>query len=397
MNILIDIRALQFPHLSGVGEYTYQLVDHLLKLESGHHFILWTNGAASLVHTESDRALKVWSASKKVTVLRTRFPNKILNLSLFLSGWPRIDRIAARLAGRPVDVLFMPNLHFIGFGKGVHVVVTVHDLSFEWYPEFFSARSVWWHRLIRPRVLLSRADHIVAVSKRTKQDVVSHFGIAPQRITAIYPGSVGIDESHLEEHAVERKRVRHSYRLPREYVLFLGTREPRKNIESLLAAYKIAAQRIENMPDLVIGGLAGWKEKPIMRAVRSLGMPGNVHVVGFIKPEDKRAVYGGASLFIYPSYYEGFGFPPLEAMAQGVPVIASYSGSLAEVLGQGAVLIDPYNIEDIAVAMVEVLSSEPLRKRLMEKGFEQVRKYQWKQCAEQVLQVMEAKDRQRRL
>lgn len=367
MNIAIDVRSLMEGRHSGVEEYTIEIIRGMLRVAPEHTYHLFYNAA---------RPVTLPEFSGNVRIHRFRYPNKLLNLSQFALAHPRWDRLV------PADCFFVPSLRLMPLSPTVPLVTTVHDLSFERFPEFFSAKRRAWHRLMRPRALVKNSDHIIAVSHATKEDVKSIYDVPDERISVVYSGvppSIDVPTS------VDIRTVRDLYHLPAKYILFFGTLEPRKNIPSLIRAFDAIAADIPQ--HLVIAGARGWLTNEIDEAVAAATHRDRIHVPGFIAEHHKAALYGGADLFVYPSFYEGFGFPPLEALLAGTPVITSYNSSLPEVVGEWATLIDPYNPGELALVMKEVIREPPLVTAKIRQAICQ--KYSWDHAAEKVVDILQ--------
>jgi glycosyltransferase involved in cell wall biosynthesis len=194
---------------------------------------------------------------------------------------------------------------------------------------------------------MQRADHIIAVSQATRDDVVELYDIEPERISVIYSGVT------LEDGA----DIRQWQSLPEKFILYLGTLEPRKNIVSLVEAFSAIAGSVKH--DLVIAGAPGWLNAPLERAVHLSPVRERIHRIGFVPDKFKASLYATADIFVYPSFYEGFGFPPLEALLAGTPVVTSYNSALPEVVGEWATLIDPYKPAELATVLQELLRDPP--------------------------------------
>ena len=259
-------------------------------------------------------------------------------------------------------------------------VITVHDLSFVNHPELFTAGKRSYKQLMTP-LSLKRADRIIAVSQNTKNDIVKLYKTDPGKVTVVYNG-VGEEFCEVESKDV-LSEARKKYELPDKYILFVGTIEPRKNIINLIKAYKKSGTDLI----LAIVGKKGWMSDSIIKEITS---DNRILWLDTVGSKDLPALYSMADLFVYPSLYEGFGLPVLEAMACGTPVITSNVSSLPEVAGDAAVLVDPDNADAIACAIKNILKNEELRKSLISKGPEQARKFSWKKCAKETLKVYES-------
>lgn len=370
MRIGIDIRSLAAGRRTGVEEYTIGLLRELFRSGTEHEYVLFFNAWGK---SEPDLS---WAESfPNVTVRRFRIPNKLLNLSLWYLRYPKLDRL---IGG--VDVFFMPNLNFAAFSRQTKLIVTAHDLSFEFFPETFSWKQRLWHFAINFRSLLRQADRIVAVSHSTKDDLVTRYHIPARQIDVIQSG---IDERFrpMDRNDLSLLAVKEKYQLPYKFILYLGTIEPRKNLGALLKAFEAyhrsavgdEMQRYE----LVLAGRPGWKYDELFAAIATSPFRDKIRMIGFVDDADKPALYNLASLFVYPSFYEGFGFPPLEALASGVPVIASHSASLPEVIGTAGVLIDPYRPDEIYQAMCGILGDKSYQARLKERALIEREAFTW--------------------
>jgi glycosyltransferase involved in cell wall biosynthesis len=256
------------------------------------------------------------------------------------------------------------------------------------WPQFVTRR----HRLVAAaagRRLRRQADLVIVPSETTKADVVDQLQIDPGRI-AVIPW--GCDERFQpQEDPTRLALVRRKYRLPGRYVLFVGTLEPRKNLTTLLKAYAmLRAGGQDEDAKLVVVGRKGWLYDEVFETVRALALHRDVLFTDFVDDADLPDLYRGASLFVLPSFYEGFGLPILEAMASGVPVIASNTSSMPEVAGEAALLIDPRNPQAMAEAMAGVLADEQLRKTMTQRGLARAQCFTWESVAQKTLALYAA-------
>jgi len=372
MKIGIDIRTLLDARPSGVSEYVLNLLKEMFKLDTANEYRLFYNCFGDCPNLPEFK-------QANVKLIKYNYPNKVLNYLLFkIFNYPKLDKDLA------VDVFFMPHLNFIGLSVGAKSLLTVHDLSFLKYPEFFSARKNFWHRMVKAKKLLKRFSLVIAVSENTKRDIVELGGINPDKVRVIYSG-VGEEYKKLPliNYQFSVKRVRDKYNLPERFILYLGTIEPRKNVDGIIRAYNQLRVMSCELRDykLIIAGARGWKSENIYREWDKSAFKNDIKFLGYVEPDDKIYLYNLASVFIYPSFYEGFGFPPLEAMACGVPVVASFASSLPEVVGDAALMVDPYNINDLAGALEKVLVDENLKNKLIARGLEQAKKFSWRETA----------------
>jgi glycosyltransferase involved in cell wall biosynthesis len=289
-----------------------------------------------------------------------------------------IDDVDRLMGG--VDVLYVPNLNFISWSSACQIVMTVHDLSFMRFPEFFGLKMRLWHYITRPEKIFKKVDTLIAVSENTKRDLVDLLHISPEKIKVLYEG-VDPDCHVFAQDDSRLSHVREKYHLPKKFILYLGTLEPRKNIETLIEAY----QALETDAELVIAGGTGWKTQSIYKLARGNS---KIHFMGYIDAQDKGALYNLAHIFVYPSYYEGFGLPLLEAMACGVPVIAGSNSAQVEVVADSGLLIDPYNVNDVAQAIQLLLSDQDVYTYYKEVGLKRTQQFSWDEAGKQLLQIL---------
>jgi len=398
MTIGIDIRMLARGARTGVEEYTINLLSNMLCLDKNVKYKLFYNGYQKMELNYD------WLKLPNVELMQFRMPNRVLDISSHFLNHPKLDKLL-----KGVDLFFSPHIFLSSVSGKCKTVTTFHDLSFEMYPEFYSAGKSYWHFSVNPKKQAEKADRIIAVSQSTKDDLVKFYGIESSKIKVIYSGVD--DESKIVDSELRILEVRKKYNLPEKYILYLGTLEPRKNIIGLIKAFELFKKRNPPSPlfqrgscvpslskgvrgisgvKLVIAGSKGWLYKDIFKVANSSFVKDDIIFAGFINDQDKPILYNSAELFVYPSFYEGFGFPPLEAMLCGVPVITSNFSSLPEAVGDAAVMVDPYNLDELAEAMQMVLADDKLRNILIQKGFERVKKFNWKKCAEETLEVLKS-------
>jgi len=278
------------------------------------------------------------------------------------------------------DIIHYPASFARATGRGglrtAKVVVTVHDLSFLHHPEWFKrGRAAYYRAAIQPTVTL--ADLLLADSEATAQDLMSLLGVPNEKIVVT---PLGVDEEFAPSPAEHIARVRRTYTLPDRFFLYLGTIEPRKNLPRVIEAFESIADACDL--DLVIAGREGWRAESTRLAYQRARARSRIRFPGFIPSEDMPAVLSAATVFVWPSLFEGFGLPPLEAMACGTPVITSSTSSLPEVVGDAAIQVVPEEVSQIAHAMQRLASDETERARLRTASLERARRFTWRRTAE---------------
>lgn len=261
-------------------------------------------------------------------------------------------------------------------------VVTIHDLAFLVYPDQYPAMQRRYLRAMT-RASVRKAERVIAVSSYTAQDVASRLEVPREKVVAV-PNGVS-EEFTPRAGSDELERFRAENDLPQDFLLFVGTLQPRKNLVGLLRAYSRVPERLR-LPLYVVGG-QGWMFQEIYDEVISLGIAEDVHFPGYAASESLPLWYSAATAFLYPSFYEGFGLPVLEAMACGAPVVTSRTSSLPEVVGDAGLLVSPDNPEEIAAAITDLLDDSALRERLSAKGVEQARQFTWRRTARETAAV----------
>jgi glycosyltransferase involved in cell wall biosynthesis len=281
-----------------------------------------------------------------------------------------------------------PDIFFVQFNAPARVdckiVAEIHDLSFEHVPETFR-----WHEHPRMRFTTRRtarkADHVITCSEYTRADIIDTYKLAPEKVTAIHLAAASRFAPAAGD---DIARIRDRYGLPSEFILAVGSIQPRKNLERLIDAYRLLNQRI-NAPPLVLVGKKAWLYKDSIAAVERSGCGEKIRLTGFVPEEDLPAIYSAATVFVYPSFFEGFGLPPLEAMQCGTPVITGDRTSLPEIVGSAGVLVDPYDSKALADAIERLLSDRELRTKLTQRGLERSKMFSWEQTARDTLKVFE--------
>lgn len=369
MNIGVDLRLFAEGRQSGVEEYTESILQNLLEIDQKNTYRLFFNAYKAKEGEQRVRAFEKYS-NVELTILN--LPNKMLNASFHLRKRPYLDELVGG-----ADVWFSPNIIFSSLSRHVKKVLTVHDLSFEIYPEFLSLKRKLWHRAVDPKKQIESCSKIIAVSHATKDDLVNYYNIDSERITVIHSGLRKTRE--LNDATIDLKDT---FNIHSPYFLFFATLEPRKNADALLRAYDQFRVSNSERIQLVLAGASGWLDKGIRQFINESQYADDIVLTGPVSEEEKTTLYKNAIVLLYPSLYEGFGFPPLEAMQLDIPVITSAASSLPEVVGKNAILVDPYSISDIEAAMRSITTSESLRAEYIKRGRSHHEVFQWREAAE---------------
>jgi len=366
MKIAIDIRSLHTGKVSGVENYIVNVLENLLHSDKQNQYSLLYNGFA-----DQDFSQFQFMNSQ---IIRKNIPNKFLNLALKFFGRPKFEKLFGHY-----DILFLPNANYVALEPNTKLAVTVHDLSPVTLPEYYDIKRRVWHWFLNLRQLYDRANILFAVSEHTKQDLIRLFDIAPEKIKVIYPGiNHKLFRSDL---AVSDLRwIRNKYGLPAEFFLSINTIEPRKNYENVIEAF----ERLPRPIPLILGGKRGWNYRPIFNRIAKSPRRRFIRYIGYVPEEDKPYLIKLSRAVITPSIFEGFGFPALEGLAVGTPVLTSNVTSLPEVVGDSALLVNPHNVAEIAQGMAQLLTDDSLRNTLIEKGLQQAQKFNWQDTARQI-------------
>ncbi|MBI2462696.1 MAG: glycosyltransferase family 4 protein [Candidatus Spechtbacteria bacterium] len=375
LRIGVDARVLMNNRHGGVGEYTSCLLEEMVRMAPQHEFHLFLNS----MRFSGEDFLETLPPNCIPHIFRV--PNKAFSLLHKFFYRPRLD---ALIGG--IDVWWSP--HFLPAPVSCPKVLTIHDLSFLYYPEMFDLKRRLWHAMVNPKHEAQTARKIIAVSRSTADDISNKWEISSEKIEVIYSG-VGENFSAVRN-AQELESARKKYHLPQKFILFFGVIEPRKNLAGLVRAFDyMRSQHPQEKTALVIAGSKGWSSRSLFETIYISPYRNDIYCIGFVDDQDKAALYSMAEIFVYPSFFEGFGFPPLEAMACGTPVVASHVASLPEIVQEAGILVDPLRLEEVAFAMGELLRDDELRVSLREKGLAQAKKFRWEEAARRTLNVLE--------
>ena len=365
MRIAFDGTTLT-PGRTGVGYYTEHLLQHLAReVEStGDEIVVVSNKPI-----DTQRPLPAHVRVHE----GHRFPVRI--------GWMQMRAQRALGAVRP-DVAHFTN-GMMPIGSPVSTIVTIHDMSLRLYPQCHPTRRLLLNRPLM-HLAIRQAASIVTVSDSARRDLLRLHGIAADRVSVVHEAAS--PAFHAITDSTRLDRIRSKYGLPPRFVLYVGTIEPRKNLPRLVEAFARARRR--GIPHhLVCVGPYGWSSRDLSRCIDRHGMSDAVHFTGYAPFEDLPVIYNLGELFVFPSLYEGFGLPVVEAMASGVPVITSNTSSLGEIAADAAVTVDPTSTEAIADALVRVATDAALRRELSDRGLRRAEAFSWTRTAKEMLAV----------
>jgi glycosyltransferase involved in cell wall biosynthesis len=383
MRIAVDTRGINHIFKGGVNEYTISLLQEFFASGVGVEFDLLTSG----LDASNRRSVRRLFPYPNATVRTANIPNKLLNATILGLGEPKLERIDKAQS----DVLFMPNLNTLAKKRKTPLIVTFHDLSYEVYADFFSGRMRAWHHFVQPKRIAKEADVIIAVSESTKQDLVELYGVNQEKVRVIYPGVSSMYtpiDLQSREYVGEVHSVRTKYQLPQEFLLYLGTLEPRKNVGMVIEAFEAIAAKYPSL-DLVIAGKKGWLCEEILMLAADSPFATRIHFTGFVDEADKVYLYNLAKIFVYPSFYEGFGFPVIEALSCGVPTITSHVSSLPEVTEGKALTISPYNVHELIWGIDQLMSDDRLYQEFVLRSVSIKGKYRWDVAMKKTMQIFE--------
>jgi glycosyltransferase involved in cell wall biosynthesis len=350
---------------AGVSHYIEQVLQHLGQIDSTNHYSVFTTRGLDAAALGLPANFQVRPSRLPTINPRVRIP------------WEQM--LAPILLRRIGADLYHGALNVVPFACPIPSVVTVHDLAFIRFPETFRSYNRTYLD-IATRLSVRRAQRILAVSEHTRREVVGLLGVPAERVV-VTPNAA---RAHFRLPDPQRlEAFRRAHDLPERFILYVGTLEPRKNLTTLLEAYAEVSQ-LHDLP-LLIGGGKGWLYQPVFARLEELDLRDRVRFIGYIEEEELPLWYAAATVFVFPSIYEGFGMPPLEAMACGTPVICSDSSSLPEVVADAGVLVPPRDAAAWSAAIDQVLRDADLRADLRERGLRRAAHFTWRNSAEQTL------------
>jgi glycosyltransferase involved in cell wall biosynthesis len=352
----------------GIGRYTENLVSNLLLIDRKNEYYL--------IHSNKKDYNFIGNYQEIRLPFFDSIPKKLI------TGTFLFEKICKDYK---LDILHdLGQISPFFFKSKTKKVLTIHDLSVYRYPKYFSLYARTYSKLFP--TITKNTNKIITDSNSSKRDIIKILGVKKENIDVVY---LGIENKFkVIRNKKTLKELRTKYNLPRQYVLFIGTIEPRKNLVSLIKAFAKALPSLKGDIKLIIGGKIGWEKNTIYSLPEKLGINNRIQFIGKVEEEDLAPLYSLASTFVYPSLYEGFGLPPLEAMACGCPVITSNVSSLPEVVDDAAILINPYSLEDeLGININRILDDARFRQKLIEKGVQNAKSFSWINTAKQTLEI----------
>lgn len=374
MRVAIDIQSVVGPR-SGVGQFTYHLARTLPALDPQNRYTLFLFDFRRRLR---DPTLEEGPAR----LLKLRVPGLFVRTCWDLLRAPPVDAIVGK-----ADLFHFPNYVIAPLAEG-RAVASIYDISFLRYPQCASAQTLrWLDRNLKRTV--DRADGIVTISEFSKKEIVEVLGVPATKVRVVYPGVSEAFRRRVSEGDLAHLRKR--YGLPETYLLAVGTLEPRKNLTTLVQAFALERAFFRaRRCGLVLAGAKGWKIGPLFDEIRRLDLERDVVATGYVADRDLPALYQGAAMLAFPSLYEGFGMPLLEAMASGLPVVASDTSSHREVLGEGALFVSPREPDSLARAVKELLLDQERRRAMALAGMERSAGFTWEACARSMRKAYES-------
>ncbi len=441
MIIGIDGSRAFLKERTGTENYSWEMIKALAKIDEKNEYIVYVRKGQLMSLRGDDRSEEkqigslsgIATGSLDFTRVSLRMTGKLRdnfnfpNFEFVEIPWPRLwtqGGLALKTWRDKLDVMWVPAHTLPVLGRwSLPMVVTVHGIEYEYLPKAYKWGANW-HLTWSTRWAVKRANKVVAVSKKTKEDLVKKLGVNARKIEVVYEG-VDTDKFKNRNSKVKIKEILSKYKLTRPYVLFVGTVQPRKNLIRLIEAFAmVGGSRLSVVKDrrlrtdsvqLVIAGKMGWDYKEILAMPKKLGIESRVKFLGYVPDDELAILYRGARLYVEPSLHEGFGLPVLEAMASKVPVVVANAGALPELVsveGSSApwsgVLVDPMSVEAMGEGMLvgwgekgkgkkgvvlpkglDHMRGKMLRKRLVERGEERIKDFSWEMAARRLTKVFE--------
>lgn len=360
----IAINLIPFYNVQGIEIFSQNIILELLKSKSDEFFILTGEYTPDIFNFPKDNIVKIKGLKSKIK----------------RAFWQQFQ-IYFLLKKYKIDLLFSPSLHAPMFwGKKI---VTIHDCAYDRFSEFDNLFSkIYFKMMFWSAKYFSKK--IITVSCFSKKELIDVYKIKPEKIEIIYEGVPNLPQS--EDDAAEK--ILQKFGITKPYFLFIGSSRPRKNIIGLIKAFYLFLKRSEQNYSLIIAGEIDKRFMNLEKEIKNYKLENNIFLIGFVSPEEKTILYKNSVALLFPSFYEGFGLPILEAQSLGIPVLTSNVSSPPEIAGEGALFIDPYNIEEITSGIEKITKNESLRKKLIQKGVENAKRFSWKKSTKKLLKII---------
>ncbi len=372
MKVGIDASRAFIKNRTGIEEYSYQVIKHLIPLLRDDQVILY-------IKKNQKSNIKNQNVNIKIKIVKFPFLWTQLGLSL-------------EMLFHPVDILFIP-AHTVPVIHPENTVVTIHGLEYEFCPKAYS----WWERFYMRQVIKNSckwAKRIIAVSENTKEDLKKLYGVLEDKIKVIYEG---YDQENQKSN-IKNQNVNAKFKINSKYLFFIGRLEKRKNIIGIIKAFEILKEQYKLPHKLVLAGKFGYGEEKIREEIKNINCPKDIILLGYVSEEEKWELMKNADVFLFPTFYEGFGIPILEAQSVGVPVVAGDNSSIPEISTNyelnsniwinTVLLIDSKNAKQIADATYKLISDKALRGDIIKKGYMNIERFSWKKCASEIAKII---------
>ncbi len=383
MRIGVDVRGLLTGKISGVEQYTIQILRHLLAIDQHNTYVLFYVSYRNLDQVFADLVAQYpWLRAANVEVRTLRWVDFPLLLHALFKplDWPKIDRVCGGL-----DVMFMPAPRLLPISRACAKVTTFHDLIFMIHPEFFTTSSRLWQWQMSYGYEARTSDAILAMSHNTKRDLIRLTGTNPGKVSVVWEG---VGSEYFEDHSPLTKNLRTKFDLPDQYIYFVGSLEPRKNLATIIRSLPSIRQRVSGTIKLVISGQKSWLFESTQSLIAELNLQDAVIFTGPVSESEKIALLQGASVFVFPSVYEGFGLMVLEAFAASCPVVASRNSSLTEITGDAGLVVPTFDTDAWSDAVSQILTDKNLSQNLVRKGLARAKEFSWTLAAQKTLDIL---------
>ena len=370
MRIGIDAHPLS-DQRRGIGNYVYNITKHLGMMDGENEYFLYS---------ECDFELPFENH---------RWHKRIQPVPIFhrvdIIRWWFLQDARKRTIKDGIDIFWSTRALLPPY-LPMKQVLTVYDLIWHYFPTTMSRGDFLICKLLAKKSI-KRADHICSISEATAMSLEKVLHVKKSKISIVYPGSTEYHQSYCKDESA--KYIADKFKTSENYILTVGTVQPRKNIEGLLKAFRVLLDDFNIDSQLLIAGGKGWQDSKIFETYKKLRFTERqVKFLGYVPDEDMPRLYSGAELFVFPSFYEGFGLPPLEAMAFGCPIITSNTSSLPEVVGDAGIMVGPSDTRGLAKAIMEVLSNKKIKNDLEQKSLERAKFFSWEKAAREMLFIL---------